>query len=200
MTDDRPSDFVSRETSEKLLQLQAMAEQWNPRINLVAKSTIPDFFNRHIADAFPLVEHAPQDGTWVDLGSGGGFPGLVIAALVGHRREVVLVESDQRKCAFLNAARRQLALRCEVIAKRIEETAPQNASVISARALAPLPKLLELATRHRGPDCTFLFPKGARWSEEVMEAEKDWRYDLNIVKRSEPGGSVLLIMKNVRQR
>lgn len=193
-------EFVSRETLDVLHQLERMAKRWNPRINLVAKSTLPDFFNRHIADAFPLVQHAPRLGTWVDLGSGGGFPGLVIAAIERDARDVVLVESDARKCAFLNTARRELGLTCRVISKRIEETPRLSGAVISARALAPLPKLLTLAVPHSLADSVFLFPKGVRWEEEVMEAERDWQYDLQVIDRPDSEGSVILKIKNVRRR
>lgn len=200
MTHRSDDDFVSRETHEVLQKLEQMAKRWNPRINLVAKSTLADFFNRHIADAFPLIQHAPEGETWVDLGSGGGFPGLVVAAVQGRNRDVVLVESDVRKCAFLNAARRELGLSCRVVSKRIEETPPLNAGVISARALAPLGTLLALATPHGAPDCTFLFPKGARWEEEVMAAGRDWRYDLEVIGRPQSEGSVVLKIRNVRRR
>lgn len=191
---------VSRETLDVLHRLEKMAKRWTSHINLVSKSTLPNFFDRHISDAFPLVQNAPVEGAWVDLGSGGGFPGLVIAALEGHKRRVILIESDKRKCVFLNAARRELGLRCEVIASRIEETPALDATVVSARALAPLAKLLGLACRHGTPDGTFLFPKGARWAEEVMDAEREWVYDLDVVDREKSDGSVILKIRNVRPR
>ncbi|MCL4170695.1 UNVERIFIED_CONTAM: hypothetical protein GTU68_049362, partial [Idotea baltica] len=133
---------VSRETFAALQAYAALLEKWNPKINLVSKSSLQDLWNRHILDSaqlFSLVQH--PHNTWADLGSGGGFPGLVIAIMAlesGSPDQVILIESDTRKAAFLRTVIRELGLRASVINKRIEQVDPLDADVISARALADL--------------------------------------------------------------
>ncbi len=137
-----------------------------------------DAWDRHVLDSaqiFALAPHGAKD--WVDLGSGGGFPGLVIAALADElspELRVTLVESDARKCVFLTTASRELGIRAQVINSRIEALAPARRDVISARALAPLPKLLALAEGQAGPGTICLFPKGAGAASELTEAARNW--------------------------
>lgn len=171
-------DDVSRETHERLTTYLRLLEKWNPKINLVSSSTISDAWSRHFVDSAQLLECAPDEfDTWVDLGSGGGFPGLVIAVLLAKSQptvQVTLVESDQRKSAFLRTVIRETNLSAKVLSKRIEEADPQAAAVISARALASLPVLLALAARHATPKTTMLFPKGRKWQGELEEAQREW--------------------------
>ena len=133
---------VSRETISRLEVLASQLTRWNPRINLVSRNSLADLWHRHIRDSIQLLYHGPENAAhWLDIGSGGGFPGLVIAAMVEEPRapgKVTLVESDQRKCAFLRSVIREAGLSATVIAARIEEVPPLSATVISARALAPL--------------------------------------------------------------
>lgn len=173
---------VSRETSERLDTYAALLVKWNPAINLVSKSSLADLQTRHFADSAQLFALCPPTARhWADLGSGGGFPGLVIAILATESMpdlSVTLVESDGRKAAFLSAVIRETGIRAKVVADRIESLAPLAADVLSARALAPLPQLLAFAEQHLAPGGHALFPKGATHRSEVVESLADWRFDL----------------------
>lgn len=169
---------ASRETSARLDALAGLLGKWNPRINLVAPSTLADLDARHVADSAQLWPLRPPGArTWADLGSGGGFPGLVIAAM--GEVAVTLIESDGRKCAFLREAARAMGLSVTVLDQRAEAAPPQGADVVSARALAPLPALLPLVARHVAPGGTALLMKGRGWAEEVEAARAEWRFDLD---------------------
>jgi 16S rRNA (guanine527-N7)-methyltransferase len=154
---------VSRETLDRLHVLADHVVRWNPRINLVAPRSLPDLWTRHILDSAQLwFLAAPSPGLWADLGSGGGFPGLVIAALAeGSGMRVALVESDQRKAAFLQVVARAMGLQPDIHPARIEALPPLGATTISARALAPWPVLLPLARRHLVPGGRMILPQGA---------------------------------------
>ncbi|MGR3320542.1 MAG: 16S rRNA (guanine(527)-N(7))-methyltransferase RsmG [Pseudooceanicola sp.] len=185
---------VPRGTLERLEIHARLLEQWNPRINLVSAATLGDLWARHIEDSLQLAEMAQTDAHWTDLGSGGGFPGLVIAAVhaevPGFR--MTLIESDQRKAVFLRTVAREAGLPVRVETKRIEEAEPQQADVLTARALAPLDRLLDFTMRHRKPGGTALFPKGETWREEVAAAKESWDFAPEIVESRTHGGSVIL--------
>ncbi len=188
---------VSRETEAALAAFAALVRRWTPAINLVAPSTLPDLDHRHIADSAQLLPLAPTGWThWADLGSGGGFPGIVIAILARGRSDahVTLVESDQRKATFLRTAARELGLAVTVHAARAESLLPLNADVLTARALAPLSQLLPLAHRHLRPGGTALFPKGRRHAQETAEARQTWHFDLTEhPSQTDPEGRILQI-------
>lgn len=189
---------VSRETLERLEAYEALLAKWNPAINLVSKSTLADTWSRHFLDSAQLFDLAPVEAqSWADLGAGGGFPGLVIAVLSLEKapeREIVLVESDLRKSAFLSTVSRELGLKTRVLAKRIEEIEPLGVEILSARALAPLVQLLEFAERHLRRDGIALFPKGARWQEELAQARESWSFDCEASPSlSDPNSVVLKI-------
>ena len=192
---------VSRETLQRLETYAALLTKWQAKINLVGPATLPDLWRRHFLDSAQLVPllGAPK-GTLVDLGSGAGFPGLVLAVMTDWR--VHLVDSDQRKCAFL----RQVALDCGVLdrvtihAKRIEQIAGIAADVVTARACAPLDELLELAAPLVGEAGTCLFLKGAQVEEELTAAEHHWTMRLD--KRgsiTDPAGKLLIITQLKRK-
>ena len=193
------ADFdVSRETLERLHGLEVLLRKWNKAINLVSAATLSAVWTRHFADSAQIFALAPENSLhWADLGSGAGFPGLVIAILAKEKHPdlaVTLVESDHRKSAFLLTAIRELSLEAEVKAERIEETESLDCDVLSARALAPLPKLLEFSARHLSDQGLALFPKGARWEEEVASARENWSFDLQVSpSRSDPSGVILKI-------
>jgi len=170
---------VSRETLDLFRTYEQMLRRWNNKINLVSRDSMEQLWDRHFLDSAQLWELSPKRGLWLDLGSGGGFPGVVIAIMSRDRENlrVVLVESDQRKAAFLRAALREMQLDARVIAERIERLEAQDADVLSARALAPLSKLLEFAQRHRRSDGVALFPKGERVDAEIADALENWRFD-----------------------
>jgi len=191
---------VSRETSDRLRLLVSLLEKWNPKINLVSKSTISDVWNRHILDSSQIFHLAAQDSrSWVDIGSGGGFPGLVIAILAAENERsnsITLIESDQRKCAFLRTVLRETGVSAEVLSERIEQAEPQNADVLTARALADLPKLLAFAARHLNEDGFALFPKGVTWEKEIAAAQKLWSFEYDVTNsKTEPNSVILKVGK-----
>ncbi|MCY1126434.1 16S rRNA (guanine(527)-N(7))-methyltransferase RsmG [Frigidibacter sp. RF13] len=171
---------VSRETFDRLEAYQALVRKWNPAINLVSRNSLDQMWERHILDSaqvFALKDR--ETGLWADLGSGGGFPGLIAAILAAERSpglRIALVESDQRKAAFLATAARTLDLEVVVHATRIESLPPLGADILSARALAPLTDLLGHAERHLAPGGSALFPKGANHAAELRQALESWRF------------------------
>lgn len=177
---DRPD--VSRETLGRLEAYAGLLQRWNPKINLVSRASLPELWTRHFVDSAQLFALCPPGARhWADLGSGGGFPGLVVATLAAEvvpDLRVTLVESDGRKAAFLATAARELGLTVDVRAERIEALPPLGADVLSARALASLDVLLGFADGHLAPAGRALFPKGARAEEEVAEARRHWAFDL----------------------
>lgn len=171
---------VSRETLERLDRYDALLRKWSDRINLVSRATLPQLWSRHIADSAQLLSLAPGHVRhWADLGAGGGFPGIVVAIMSDQTPRIdhmTLVESDQRKATFLRTVVRELGLSVCVETGRVEETAPLEADVLSARALAPLSRLLEFAERHLAAGGVALFPKGASHATERDEALECWRF------------------------
>lgn len=172
-----PADFardfdVSRETLAALEAYAALLEKWNRRINLVGRETLPDLWRRHFLDSaqlLPLLPDPPAGRSRViaDLGSGAGFPGLVLAILGAG--ELHLIESDRKKCAFLREAARAAGVGVEIHAQRIEEVEGLQADVVTARALAPLEKLVAYARPLLRPGGLALFLKG-RGAEEELTA------------------------------
>ena len=181
---------VSRETTARLDALGSLLRRWTEKINLVSRGTLDLYWSRHVLDSAQLVALAPSQGTWADLGSGGGFPGLVVAIVAD--RPMILVESDQRKCAFLRVAARETGADVEVICARIEDVPPMNVDVLSARALAPLPDLLAFAERHLAQGGLALFPKGRNSDQEIADALAKWRFDCEKVPSKTDDEAVVL--------
>ena len=194
---------VSRESIQRLEDYQALLVKWNGAINLVAKSTIGQFWDRHVVDSAQLYAKIPTNCTaWLDAGSGGGMPGIVIAAIAKEyapEMRITLVESDQRKATFLRRAADSLSLNAEVLTDRIEALTPQNASVFSARALAPLNTLLEYAELHLLPDGTAIFPKGERYQEEIAESRKNWHFDVVTQPSLTDTKARILVVKGIKR-
>jgi len=191
---------VSRETFAALEDFATLVRRWNPAVNLVSKASLAHLHDRHMADSAQLYSIAPAAARqWVDLGSGGGFPGLVIAILAKGRNadlRITLVESDARKATFLRQAAQALNLQVTVLNERIESIPPLGADVVSARALAPLADLLAFAEHHLDPSGVAIFPKGARFAEELTEARNLWDFEVDShPSLSEPGSAVLVIRK-----
>lgn len=191
-----PGVDVSRETAERLACYAALLRKWNRAINLVSPTSLDAVWTRHFADSAQLFDLAPSAArSWADLGSGGGFPGLVIAILAAERRpglHVTLIESDRRKATFLQTVARETGLDVDIRAARIEEVPPLGADVLSARALAPLTVLLAHAERHLGPGGVALFPKGARHRDETAEALASWRFEVQTQPSRTEAGAVIL--------
>ena len=196
---------VSRET---LARLEAYAERltrWSGAINLVARSTLPDLWRRHILDCGQLEALAPSGARrWLDLGAGAGLPALVVAIVAAERRpelSVVAVESDARKCAFMSETARALGLPVEIRRMRAEAAAPSCADVVSARALAGLPHLLRLAEPALSPGGVALFPKGRGVEHELTEAAREWHYQpRRWPSLSDPAATILELSEIRRER
>lgn len=193
---------VSRETIDRLQVFASLVEKWTAKINLISKPSVSQIWDRHIFDSAQLFDFAPDSGKWVDLGSGGGFPAIVISILSegrGGTHDVVMVESDQRKAVFLRTAVRELGLNATVIAERIESIPPLQADILSARALADLGTLLGFAETHLAPAGTAIFPKGETWEKEDQAARRIWSYDCDVIKsRSNPEAAILKIKEIAR--
>ena len=175
---------ISRENRERLITYEALLQRWNAVQDLVAPSTLADAWQRHFADSAQLLALAPAEvDNWVDLGSGAGFPGLVVAILLPPRPNlrVHLIESNGRKCAFLRDVARATRAPVEIHDQRIESVTNQatlrNVSVVSARALAPLDKLITLAEPFFGPKTVGLFLKGRDAAAEIDEARRKRAFD-----------------------
>ncbi|CUH79658.1 Ribosomal RNA small subunit methyltransferase G [Tritonibacter multivorans] len=194
---------VSRETMERLKTFDATLQKWNPRINLVSKSTIPDLWTRHILDSIQVFEAITDPkGHWVDIGSGGGLPGVIVAICAADKApdlSVTLIESDQRKSAFLRTAARECGVKINVISERIEAAAAQSADILSARALADLSQLCEFSERHLKKDGVCIFPKGGNWKKEVDNALQQWRFEWEAITSLTEPQAVILKMKGVER-
>lgn len=192
---------VSRETFERLELYADLLKKWNPKINIVSKTSLDDLWGRHIVDSAQMFSLLPSSARlWVDMGSGGGFPGLVVAVLareLAPELRVTLIESDQRKCAFLRTVSRETEGGAKVLTGRIEEIEPLNADVVSARALADLSKLLEFGAYHRAEAGICLFPKGLTWEKEVQAARDSWRFSLEVITSETQENAVILKINEI---
>ncbi len=186
---------VSRETIERLKLYADALVKWQKAINLVSPNSLSSIWARHFLDSAQLFDLRPVDeGTWLDLGSGGGFPGLVCAVLAKEAApgwSFTLIESDLRKASFLRDVARRMEVPVSVLSRRIEDAPPQGADVISARALAPLPRLLALAFPHLAPDGICLFLKGERHEAEFQAAQTEWRMDAQTFPSQTAPGAVI---------
>jgi len=192
---------VSRETTARLDRFTALLLDWQSRINLIAASTVPVLWTRHIADSVQLLAIAPDARKWVDLGSGGGFPGVPIACALAEQgsAEVHLIESNKKKAAFLREAVRITGAPAIVHAVRIADFCQSfrgALDAVTARALAPLPELLSIAypLLKKGPQG--VFPKGQDVEAELTEAAKCWSIQASLVpSRTDPESRVVLIRR-----
>ena len=195
------ADDVSRETKERLESFHGLLLKWNPRINLVSESTLKDAWTRHFEDSIQITRIMDQPPKlWLDIGSGGGFPGLVVAIVlheVSPTTDVILMEADQRKCVFLRTVIRETGLQSKVVSARIEKAPPMSADVISARALGSLDQLLGFADRHGHQGTKSLFPKGASWQQEVAEAKKAWSFKHSVHKSQTNPEAVILEIEEI---
>lgn len=185
---------VSRETLARLKAYAALLADWNTRHNLVAKSTLPDIWHRHLWDSAQLLPLIPEVAqSLADLGSGAGFPGLVLAALRPNLK-VTLHEATTKKCAFLQAAADRMGLRVEIRNARLEDLVSQAFDVVTARALAPLPLLLAYADRFTGPNTVCLFLKGQNVGAELTEASKYWNMKASQVpSQTDPSAAIVTV-------
>ncbi|MFN2258448.1 MAG: 16S rRNA (guanine(527)-N(7))-methyltransferase RsmG [Parasphingopyxis sp.] len=194
---------VPRETLDRLDRYVAMLGEENTRQNLIARSTVPDIWDRHIRDSAQLLELAPPDkrgGRWLDLGSGPGLPGIVLA-LIGEMR-MTLVESRRRRAEFLERAVDELALggRVTVEGMRLQRVAPFPADVIAARAFASLPKLFALALPFARKSTLWLLPKGKSVEDELAEARRLWQGRFETVQSATDPASFIVCASAVSRK
>ena len=188
---------VSRETLARLKIHAGMLVDWNERQNLVSAGSLADLWRRHFWDSAQLVPYIPTSASsLVDLGSGAGFPGLVLAEILRGKPgfRVVLYEATAKKCRFLEAVAARLSLPVEIRQGRIEDAAPEIFDCITARACAPMAKLLAYAQRFWGKDSVALLLKGQNVEVELTESHKSWRMGtIRHQSRSDPSGVILEI-------
>jgi 16S rRNA (guanine527-N7)-methyltransferase len=200
---DRESAFalvpVSRETSDRLDRFVDLLLSWQKTTNLISPSTIPHLWTRHVADSLQLLDLAPDARVWIDLGSGGGFPGLVIACALADQpgAAVHLVESNSRKAAFLREAVRVIGVPATIHAVRIDnfvDSYEGEADVVTARALASLKILLDQGFPLLSRGTLGLFPKGQDVVAELTEASKYWNINHTLVpSRTDSKGRIVIV-------
>ena len=197
---------VPRETIHRLSRYAELLAHWQKSTNLVAPSTIPALWSRHFADSAQLVGLAPEARLWLDLGSGAGFPGLVVAILQTGKPDfrMHLVESNRKKCAFLAEIARETGAPVEVHAMRIEELAERGdrpmPDIVSARALAPLPLLYELAAPFFRGETRGLFLKGREVEVEIHAARHAWTFDARLHRSLTSSDSHIVEVTGVQPR
>lgn len=194
----RAASGVSRETLAHLERYVALLRKWQPAINLVGKRTLDDVWRRHMLDSAQLARLA-SGRRWIDLGSGAGFPGMALAIMgVGA---VHLVESDQRKAAFLSTVAHETDAKAVIRMSRIEAMRPEIFDVVTARALAPLAELLGLAQHFVGENTVCLFPKGQDIDAELTAAAKCWKFNHQLApSQTDPRGTIVIVKGAYRER
>ena len=193
--------IVSRETNELLSVYATLLRRWQTKINLVSSSTLENLWVRHIEDSLQLIEFAESKNRWLDLGTGAGFPGMVVAIQLRKTPEatVHLIESDAKKCAFLKEVARETQAPVIIHRARIENiVASIAADVVTARALAPLPKLIEFAAPLMERGAIGLFPKGRNLDSELKMAKLSTGYSFELKpNKIDPEGKIVLIRSRV---
>lgn len=196
------SSYVSRETKERLVLYSTLLKKWNPKINLVSSSTLEVLWSRHMLDSIQFYKYIPENAKkWIDIGSGGGFPGLVLAILAHERKsptDITLIESDTRKSAFLRTVARETGMKVTVLAKRIEETPGLEADIITSRALADLTTLLGYSRPHLAETGFALLAKGRNWEKEVISARKIWQFQCTPHKSETDKDAVILKIQGIK--
>jgi len=194
---------VPRGTLSDFSRWYELLRKWNARINLVASKEVDQFWRRHAYDSWQLNAHLPEK--WerlVDLGSGGGFPGLSLGIFAKQRGEgeVHLVESVGKKTSFLKTVTRELGLPVTVHTARVEALSPLEADIITARAFAPLPRLFDYAAPHLKPASILILPKGESADKEIKEARSHWNFDVEAFKSSTDSSASILRVGNLRRK
>ncbi|MFY9991241.1 MAG: 16S rRNA (guanine(527)-N(7))-methyltransferase RsmG [Rhodoplanes sp.] len=196
---------VSRETEQRLDRFVDLLLVWQAKTNLIARSTIPRLWTRHIADSLQLLSLAPHAYRWVDLGSGGGFPGLVLACALAEKPGAIihLVESNARKAAFLREVTRVLRIPAIVHCARIEDFIADESvtpAVVTARAVAPLDKLAGLIAPFVKKGAVALILKGQDVEEELKEATKSWIIGAELVPSKTDRAGQILVVRSLERR
>lgn len=187
---------VSRETFTKINDFIKILLLWNQRLNLISKNTESDILERHVMDSLQLSKFISKDDNILDFGTGAGFPGIILN-IAGYNN-ITLVESIKKKCDFLEEVKKELNLSAVIINDRIEKTSLINCDVITARAVAPLDKLLGFANFHNKKNVKLLFLKGKNYREEIKNAEKLWKFNYKQYKSMTSDESVILKITNLK--
>ena len=194
---------VSRETLDALKYFEDLVVLWNPAINLISNSSVSDLWSRHIVDSAQLFLFTlPDEGLWLDVGSGGGFPGIVVSIVakeLAPSLRVVLVESDNRKCVFLRTVIRGLGLSVKVINDRIENVKLDDVVYLSARALRNLNSLLFIVENNVSRETVCVFPKGRSYKKELVESQKNWKFDFHLVDSNTSEDSKVIVLKGLER-
>ncbi|HYN46241.1 MAG TPA: 16S rRNA (guanine(527)-N(7))-methyltransferase RsmG [Allosphingosinicella sp.] len=169
---------VPRETMERLDAFAALLRRENEQTNLVSRASLDQLWLRHIADSAQLLRFAPAAASWVDLGTGAGFPGLIVAAL--HDGPVTLIEERRLRADFLHRAAETLGVRVEILQMKAERLPARSFGVISARAFAPLPRLLDLGTGLSTTNSVWILPKGQNAQSELEALDPSWQGDFRL--------------------
>ena len=196
---------VSRETLARLDAYVDLLLRWQQTTNLISPATIPQLWTRHIADSLQMVDLVPDAKTWVDLGSGGGFPAIPVACVLAGRAgaKIHLVESNGKKAAFLREAIRITGVSAQVHPDRIEKFVTNyvdSVDVVSARALAPLKTLCDQAFSLLERGATGLFPKGLDVEVELTEASKYWKLEVEKVPSKTSPDGCIVIVRNLKMQ
>ena len=195
---------VSRETHERLEIFRREFAKWSRTHNLVARGERDDVADRHIEDSLQLLNHHEPFGHWVDVGTGGGFPGAILAAAFAERADVrvTMIESNAKKAAFLRSVCLSMNAPTTVLNERAERvvSALDAPTVVTARAVASLGALLSLTSTWLADGTVGLFPKGRAADTEVEEAGRDWAFDLDRLPSTTSDDAVILRVRNVRPK
>ena len=194
---------VSRETFERLKTCQRLLNEWQEKFNLVSRNTLEDAWNRHFLDSAQLFKFIPESAkTLYDLGSGAGFPGMVLAVMAAEKTpylNISLIESTSKKTLYLNELKKQTGVNVNIINDRIENLVPTKVDVITSRALTALDNLLGYAYRFCKPSTVCIFPKGKKYAEEIEEARKHWTFDCQIENSEQSDEGKILIITNLHK-
>ena len=195
---------VSRETLKGFYEYKALLSKWNEKINLVSKNTLVDIWERHFLDSGQIIKHVEASGKkWVDVGSGAGFPGLVVALLLRDRKidcNLVLVEKNPKKFFFLNEVIRKLNLNVEVLNDNIYTLEPLNADILTARAFSELNNLIEISFRHRKKEGLCLFLKGENYRFELDKTLNYWFFDYDVFDSLSSSSGKIIRVKKIFKR
>jgi len=189
---------VPRGTIDMLMRYEQLLREWQGHMNLVGPATLSNVWDRHFADSAQLSRIVGKGAQWLDIGTGGGFPGLVLAAMLWGR--FTLVDSVAKKCRFLDAVRSELALEDVVILNARVETLPTlGVDVVTARAAAPLDRLFDWGIRHAKPGGRCVFLKGRTWRDEVDAARTKFRFDLETFPSMTDREARILVARNLKR-
>ena len=192
---------VSRETLAKLDRYAELLSEWQQQMNLVGRSTLPHIWDRHFRDSAQLLPIAGTGKSWLDIGAGGGFPGLVLA-IIDPSARLVLVEATAKKCRFLDTAAHETDTASHIVVAnvRIEALAGSKFDIITARAAASLETLFDWGLRFAGSGTRWILPKGARVQEELASAAQRFHFDHELIPSRTDSDARIVVAKGVKRR